>query len=114
MNKKMLKAWKDTLKMWKWIATVWKSNKDNIQTWRLKEQWMTEHEPRRDCASDCYLCDAEDSGSCQTCPLNSLLDEVAVSIACELRGLDWYDDPVGFYSYLVALDEKAREIGLIP
>ena len=110
MSRKMLIAWNRTLRMWEWIATVYDYTRN---VWYFKRQWLDENHVGR-IEGDCFLCNAiEPDSNCEVCPLTFLLDSME-ECGCQNGFVDYEEDPIGFYSFLVALDEKAREMKLIP
>ena len=117
-------TWKLCLEMWKFVSYVCGLLEDygiDIPDGfvnELKEGWMEMNgfDPY-DIEFNCFFCDWADRkgqtfnypdipGGCKMCPGV----KVDKKFACQLEGTCWYENPVEFYNWLVALDNKRKSV----
>lgn len=98
--------WKNCLRMWKWIAKVWKPGMD-VES--LKNQWLWKRFPELNVNSNCFFCDYQVSKNgftlhCFSCP--GIL--VNKRFNCQNKSYHYRHYPRKFYKKLLQLDAKRK------
>lgn len=104
------KTWKECLRMWKWIAEVWKPEMEVVS---LKKQWLREHgygtiNLRNDCFFCEYMINNRDIMSIR-CEPDCPGGLVNSRFSCVRLSYDYAEKPKAFYRKLVALNKKRLE-----
>ena len=108
MNKPLTlnQAWTKCLRMWKWIAAIWKPGDDVSH---LKIKWIDLHEPEKYVDCDCYFCEYDEQHpntfACRFCPAK-LIDK---SFRCFNPNYSWEDNPQAFYGHILGLHKIYKE-----
>ena len=96
-------TWTLCLRMWKWIASVWKEG-DDVDT--LKDQWLEEN-GFETIIQSCFFCDWANRGydelrfsRCVDCPGK----KVDKAFNCLDITYHYYEDPKAFYAELLRLN----------
>ena len=96
---KLNRAWKNCLRMWKWIAEVYDGI---ICVDDLKKQWLKKHRFIKDIYNSCFFCKYTDNknNDCKNCPA-VLVDE---DFNCCSKEYGYSDKPKAFYAEILRLN----------
>lgn len=101
------KTWTECLRMWKWIAKVWK---EGMSVDDLKIEWMEKHGyGRYQVQMRCFFCqyafngDDLSFGGCDSACPGKLVNK---RFDCRNSTYHWLHHPKAFYRKLLALNKK--------
>ena len=103
-------TWVLCLRMWRWIANVWKTERYiRYCVWELKDIWLKEN-GFKDVYSDCFFCQYREgaNGDCNVVCPGALVDP---NFDCYNIDYEWHRYPVEFYQELLRLNKirKAKK-----
>ncbi len=110
--------WRECLRMWKWIVSVWGTSKyEHLCVEELKDIWLERNNYLRINYPNekCFFCDWQkrhsnfnknfDEKHCDNCPG----ELVNIQFYCCNKSYHYSDHPKAFYNKLLKLDKKRKQ-----